>query len=111
VNLTVRRTLYSETGKSPGRVELNERSQYFGRSADGAVHDPAASMDVRAETKGSPVGIAKDLSVMRIDHISTKGKLHGVWQDLGCGSVFDFKEMNRRLANVCPKLQSREKRT
>jgi hypothetical protein len=37
---------------------------------------------------------------MRIDHVSIKGKLHGVWQALyGCG-VFDFKEMNCRFARV-----------
>lgn len=39
---------------------------------------------------------------MRIDHVTIQGKLHGVWQALG-GGVFDFKEMNRRFAHVCPK--------
>jgi len=37
---------------------------------------------------------------MRIDHITIKGELHGVWKALYDGRVFDFKEMNRRLARV-----------
>jgi len=34
---------------------------------------------------------------MWIDHVSIKGKLHGVWQALYGGGVFDFKEINRRF--------------
>ena len=71
-----------------------ERSQYLRWSADGAVHDSAASLDVRAETTGSPVGIAKDVPVVRIDYISIEGKLHGVWQAFCSSGVFDFKKMN-----------------
>ena len=41
---------------------------------------------------------------MRIDHVSIKGKLHGVWQTLYGGGVLDFKEMTRRFARVSPKL-------
>jgi len=41
---------------------------------------------------------------MRIDHVSIKGKLHGMWQALyGC-RVFDFKKMNRCFAHVSPEL-------
>ena len=71
-----------------------ERSQYFRRFADGAVHDSVASLDVRAETTGSPVGIAEDVPVVRIDYISIAGKLHGVWQALCSSGVFDFKKMS-----------------
>lgn len=79
-----------------------ERSQCFLRSADGAVRDPAASVDAQAETTGRPVGIAKDVPILRIDHVSIKGKMHGVWQ-ASCGGLFDSKEMNRRLAHGSPK--------
>lgn len=40
---------------------------------------------------------------MRIDHITTKGDLHGVWKALYGGSVFDFEEMNRSLLTFSPK--------
>jgi hypothetical protein len=35
--------------------------------------------------------------VLRIDHVSIKGKLLGVWQAFYSGGVLDFKEMTRRL--------------
>jgi len=34
---------------------------------------------------------------MRIDHVSIKGKLLGVWQAFYGGRVLDFKEMTRPL--------------
>ncbi len=35
--------------------------------------------------------------ILRIDHVSIKGKLLGVWQAFYGGRVHDFKEMTRRL--------------
>ena len=40
---------------------------------------------------------------MRIDHLSIKGKLYGMWQALYGRRVFDFKEMNRRFAQRLPR--------
>jgi hypothetical protein len=40
------------------------------------------------------------MPLLRIDHISTKGLLLGVWQTLYGGRVFDFKEMNRCFIQV-----------
>jgi len=39
----------------------------------------------------------KDVPELRIDHVSIKGKLLGVWQALYSGCVLDFREMNRHL--------------
>ena len=59
---------------------FHERNQYFTRSADRALHDPAASQDAQAETTTSWVSITKDLPVFRIDYISAKSPLLGVWR-------------------------------
>jgi hypothetical protein len=72
-----------------------ERSQYFPRSADRAVHDPAAPLDAQVETTDCGVSITKDVPILRIDHVSIKGKLLGVWQTFYSGGVLDFKEMTR----------------
>jgi hypothetical protein len=48
------------------------------------------------------VSITKDVPVLRIDHISIKGKLLGVRQALYSGGVLDFKEINRLLVHVFP---------
>ncbi len=76
---------------------FNERNQHFPRSADRAVHIPAAPLDAQGETTGHGVWITKDVPELRIDHISTKSPLLGVWQALYSGGVLDFKEMTRRL--------------
>ena len=59
---------------------FHERNQYFTRSADRALHDRAASQDAEAETTTSRGSITKDLPILRIDHISTKSPLLGVWR-------------------------------
>jgi hypothetical protein len=41
--------------------------------------------------------IAKDVSTLRLDHVSIEGKLLGMREALHSGGVLDFKEMNRRL--------------
>jgi hypothetical protein len=38
--------------------------------------------------------------VLRIDHVSIKGKLLGVWQAFYSGRVLDFKEMNCCVVHV-----------
>jgi hypothetical protein len=65
-------------------------------------------VDAQAETTGHPVGIATDVPILRIDHASIKGKLHGVWQALYGGGVLDFKEMNRRFCLSLPELLAKD---
>ena len=79
---------------------LYERNQHFPWSADRAVHNPAARLDAQGETTGHGVWITTDVPELRTDHVSTKGKLRGVWQALHSGRVLDFKEMNRRFDHV-----------
>ncbi len=81
-----------------------ERNQYFLRSAYCPLHDPAAPPNAQAETTGRRVSITKNLPILRIDHVSIKGKLLGVWQALYSGGVLDFKEMNRLLAQTSEEL-------
>jgi hypothetical protein len=56
------------------------RNQNFLRSADRALHDPAASLDAQTETTDHRVSITKDVPILRIDHISTKSPLPRVWR-------------------------------
>ena len=81
---------------------LYERNQHFPRSADRAVHDRAAPLDAKGEAPGHGDWITKDVPILRIDYVSIKGKLLGVWQALYSGGVLDFKEMNRRFVHVLP---------
>lgn len=59
-----------------------ERNQYFTRSAYRGVHDPAAPLDTKVDTAAYRGSITKDVSFLRIDHVSTEGELFGVWQAL-----------------------------
>jgi len=77
---------------SPRRVAFYEHNP---RYADRAVHDPAAPLGTQGETTGRGVWITEDVSVVRIDHVSIKGKLLGVWQALYSRNVLDFEEINR----------------
>jgi hypothetical protein len=74
-----------------------ECNQFFHRSAYRAVRDYVVPVDAQGETTGRGVWITEDVSVLRIDHVSIKGKLFGVWQALYSGGVLDFKEMSCRL--------------
>ena len=56
-----------------------ECHQYFLQSAYRAGHDPPALLDARSETADCRVWNTKDVPVLRINHISTKSKLLGVW--------------------------------
>jgi hypothetical protein len=76
---------------------LYERNQHFPRSADRAVHDPAAPLEAQGETTDHGVWITKDVPILWIDHISTESPLLGVRQALDSGGVLDFKEMNGQL--------------
>jgi hypothetical protein len=65
---------------SPRRVAFNERNQHFLRPAYRALHDPGVLLDAQAETTDHRVSITKDVPILRIDHISTKSPLLGVWR-------------------------------
>jgi hypothetical protein len=85
---------------SPRRVAFYERNQYFLRSAYRAVHDPAAPLDAQAETTDHRVSITKDVPVLRIDHISTKSPLLGVWRGKRLRAVGDPIVANRCFVHV-----------
>jgi hypothetical protein len=72
-----------------------ERNQYFLRSVYRPPHDPAAPPDAQAETTGRRIWITKGVPILRVDHVSIKGKLLGVWQTLYSGGVFDLREITR----------------
>jgi hypothetical protein len=55
-----------------------ERNKYFCRSAYCAVGDSGVLQDAQA-AKDRRVRITKNVPVLRIDHISIKGMLLGVW--------------------------------
>jgi len=82
---------------SPRRDSFYERHQCFLWVVYRALDNPADPLDAQAESTGRGVWIAKDVSILRVDHASIEGKLSGVWQALYRGCVLDFKEMNRRL--------------
>ena len=56
-----------------------ERNKHFFGSSDCAFRYLAAPADAPAETTDRRVRITTDAPVLRIDHISAKGKLLGVW--------------------------------
>jgi hypothetical protein len=91
---------------SPRRVAFYECHQYFLRTACPALHDPTAPPDAQAETTGRGVWITKNVPILRIDYVSTKGKLLGMRQALYGGGVLDFKEMNRQPETKSPNLRS-----
>ena len=59
---------------------LYERNQYLLRTADRTIRDPAAPLDAQAEAAEHRVPIAKDVPVLRIDHISAQSSMPGVWR-------------------------------
>jgi hypothetical protein len=63
---------------SPRRIGVHERNQHFLRSAHRALNNSAALLDREAETAASRVSVTKDLSSLRIDHVSTKSSVLGV---------------------------------
>jgi hypothetical protein len=91
------RIAYSVVSGLAKKGRFYERNRYFLWFAYRPLHDPAAPLEAQAETTGRRVSITKDVPILRIDHVSIKDKLLGVWQALHSGSVLDFKEINPRL--------------
>jgi hypothetical protein len=86
--------LWSLRNSQEGR--FYERNQYLLRSADRAVHDPAAALDAQAETREHRVSLTEDVPSVRIDHIPTQSSLPGVWsgQRLEAVSVMAEKRIS-----------------
>jgi hypothetical protein len=59
---------------------FDERNQYFLRLAFRVIDGPAAPLDAQGETAEHRVPIAKDVPVLRIDHISAQSSMPGVWR-------------------------------
>jgi len=91
------RSCSGKTQNSPKKGRFYECHQHFLRTAHPAVHDPTAPLDAQGETTCRRASITKDVPILRIDHVSIKGKLLGVWQALYRRGVLDFKEINGRL--------------
>lgn len=87
------RTVEIEKGR------FNERNQYFLGSANRCIRHSAAPLDAQAETTGNGGSFTEDVPVLRIDHISIKSSLLGVWQASYSRGVYDFKEMNADCYN------------
>jgi len=64
----------------PKKVSSYECNQYFPVSAYRVVHRPTAEVDAQPEITGHRVSITKDVPILRIDHISTKSSLLGMWR-------------------------------
>jgi hypothetical protein len=82
-----------------------EHSRNCPRTADCVVHDRVAALEAQDETPArefwnTGVWITKDVPALRIDHIPDESQLHGMWQALCSGCVFDFKEMKRRVVGL-----------
>jgi len=71
-----------------------ERNQYFLRAAYRALHDRAALLDAQGETTDHGVSITKDVPILRIDHLSAKNPLPGVWHGQRLKAVVANGEMN-----------------
>jgi hypothetical protein len=72
-------------------------NQYFVRFAYRAAYEPAGSLDPQVDATDRGASITKDVPVLRIDYVSIKGQLFGVWQALYSRGVFDFKEVTPSL--------------
>jgi hypothetical protein len=55
-------------------------NRYFGLCVDRVVHNSAALVGAQAETTDDRVSNTKNVSILRIDHISTQSALPGVWR-------------------------------
>jgi hypothetical protein len=83
-------------------VAFYERNQYVCGFAYSAVRYPAAAQESRPETTDRRARNTKDVSVLRIDHISVEGTLHGVRRvPYGCG-VFNGTEMSHPSFSMIP---------
>ena len=78
-----------------------EDNEYFVRSSDCAIHYPAALQGAQAEAADRhPIRITNDVPILRLDHISTKSALLGVWQVSLIAMKYapGFREIERRLS-------------
>jgi hypothetical protein len=82
----VQRTL---TRKGP----FYERNQYCFWLVYRALDDPDGPLDSQTETADRRGSITKDVPIVRIDHLTIKAELLGVWQALYSGGALDFKEV------------------
>jgi hypothetical protein len=82
--------------KSLGSGRIYEPNYYLFWSVYRRAHDPAAApKDAPNQATDCRVRNSKDVPVMWVDHISTKGGLLGVRQVSYNGSVFHCREMTR----------------
>jgi hypothetical protein len=80
-----------------------ERNDNLPGCASRASHISVCSLDAKGEITDPRGSITKDVPVLRIDHISIKAKLPGVWQALYSRSVFEFREMKSALWPCFPR--------
>jgi hypothetical protein len=82
--------------KSLGSGRIYEPNYYLFRSVYPRAHDPAAApKDAPNEATDCRVRNSKDVPVLWVDYISTKGVLLGVRQVSYNGSVFGYTKVNR----------------
>jgi hypothetical protein len=77
-----------------------ERNQYLLRSADRAVLDPAAPVEAQDEATEHRLSIAKDVPVLRIDHVSPESALPGVWRGQRVKAMSTCDETTRAVAPI-----------
>lgn len=82
----------AELGKK-GR--LGEPNQHCSRHAPCPTDCPASIQEAEAQTADRPVWNTNHVSVLRIDHISIEGILHGMRQVPYTRRVFNAKKMSR----------------
>lgn len=69
----------------PRALEIGEQEHIYERtwnfigSADCGIRDPAALQVPQAEITGNRVRIAEDVPVLRVNYVSIKSTLPGVW--------------------------------
>ena len=82
--------------KSPESGRIYEPKYYLFWSVYPRAHDPAAApKDAPNQVTDCRVQHSKDVPVMWVDHISTKGVLLGVQQVSYIGGVFGYTQVNR----------------
>ena len=82
--------------KSPESGRIYEPKYYLFWSVYRRAHDPAAApKDAPNEATDCRVRNSKDVPVLWVDHISTKGVLLGVRQVSYIGGAFGYTQVNR----------------
>ena len=84
--------------KSLESSRIYEPNYYLFWSVYSRAHDPAAApKDAPNEATDCRVRNSKDVPVLWVDHISTKGVLLGMRQVSDNGGVFGYTQVNRDL--------------